>query len=143
MAKKLTEAMRASERAFLEAGGKGPAASPAGALDEADSSVIDDLREWLKGKLTPEDMQRFEAVVLGAKPDEAFDEPPPFRGRPSPGGQVAALDGLPDMLRNRVFAAMSQPLRARAINAIVRQRASAEADLVKRFPAFGRIKVIP
>jgi hypothetical protein len=115
------------ERLFM------PSRSPAGAYDAALESgagatgnPIDDIKTFLKGKLSDADFAEVEKM-LSEYHGLGMDDPADFPGKPRVGGSNVALDRLPPRLRRQV------------IDAISDQRSRNEAGFLARYPDAAKI----
>lgn len=105
---------------------------------EAPRNAYDNLMTFLQERLDPADVTEVESylekILALTSPDPdadtAQDEPPPFPGRPRPGGTMDAL------------VAKDHAIRVQLARSQMRQRDRMTTSLEKRFPNLGRIRVL-
>jgi hypothetical protein len=107
------------------------ALDPDGVQAGAGAQAYEELCRFLADHLSPDDLGEAEVLLrqfVDQSGDIGTDEPPPFPGRPRPGGALSM-----DEMHRRV--AVSAQIRARRVQAQT-------AALEKRFPDAKRLRVI-
>ena len=92
-------------------------------VQDEPASKADKARALVEGKLSPEDLAALMEIIGSADPDPAAvtgDEPPPFAGKPNPGGK---LDGEGENKDDKDKDMVSKQAMDAAINAAVRKTA--------------------
>lgn len=99
---------------------------------------LDAVLEFLADKLGPDELAVVKQLLMiegGGTDVTGMDEPPPFPGRPTPGGKLVGMDG-----RLHDISHLSPRIRAEVRRAIERQRADNAAGFSRRHPDAARIK---
>lgn len=120
-----------------------------GLADSEEKATIAKILAYLKGKLSDADLDKV-AQLLSGEEARAEDEPPPFEGRPRPGGRIDALEdhamdarlrgfGFDSAARTRILDLPRQQ-RSLLTTRLLEHRNRQAADFARRFPEIARIK---